>query len=169
MSLISDTIQTDRVVAIVEPSLTAMGYELVRVATRGGDRLVLQVMIDRTDGEEVTIDDCTDASRTISALLDVEDPISSAYELEVSSPGIDRPLTRPKDFNRFTGLVAKIEVKAAVDGRKRFRGRILGVSEDTLRLSGEDAPETEISLPLAGIVRAKLVLNDELLALPRQA
>ena len=125
-------------------------------------------MIDRADGAEITIDDCTGASRAISALLDVEDPISSAYELEVSSPGIDRPLTRPKDFERFAGLVAKIELKVPVDGRKRFHGRLLGVSGDAVRLAGDDDPGAEFSLPLAGIVRAKLVLNDELLAAARQ-
>ena len=138
MNLISESAQTDRIVAIVEPSLEAMGYELVRVMLSSGDRLVLQVMIDRADGEIVTIDDCTETSRAISALLDVEDPISDAYELEVSSPGIDRPLTRPKDFERFAGFQARVEVKAAVDGRKRFRGRLLGVDGDSVRLAGDD-------------------------------
>lgn len=169
MNLVSDTVQTDRIVTIVEPSLAAMGYELVRVMLRGGDRPVLQVMIDRADGDEVTIDDCVDASRTMSALLDVEDPISDAYELEVSSPGIDRPLTRPKDFERFAGLEARIELKQAVEGRKRFRGRLLGLDGDIVRLVGEHAPDAELSLPLAGIVRAKLVLTDELLAATRRA
>ena len=169
MNLISETVQTDRIVAIVEPSLGAMGYEIVRVLLRGGDRLVLQVMIDRADGETVTIDDCTEASRTVSALLDVDDPISGAYELEVSSPGIDRPLTRPKDFERFAGFEARVEVKVPVDGRKRFRGRLLGIADDAVRLAGDDAADTEISLPLAGIARAKLVLNDELLAAAQRA
>jgi ribosome maturation factor RimP len=169
LNLVSDTVQTDRIVTIVEPSLAAMGYELVRVMLRGGDRPVLQVMIDRADGDEVTIDDCVDASRTMSALLDVEDPISDAYELEVSSPGIDRPLTRPKDFERFAGLEARIELKQAVEGRKRFRGRLLGLDGDIVRLVGEHAPDAELSLPLAGIVRAKLVLTDELLAATRRA
>lgn len=169
MSLVSDTIQTDRIVTIIEPSLAAMDFELVRVMLSSGDRLVLQVMIDRADGDEITVEDCAGASRAISALLDVEDPISDAYELEVSSPGIDRPLTRPKDFDRYAGLVARVELKQAVDGRKRFRGRLLGLSGDAVRLVGEDAPDTEFSLPLAGIVRAKLVLNDELLAAARRA
>ena len=111
---------------------------------------------------------CALASRTVSALLDVEDPISDAYELEVSSPGIDRPLTRPKDFERYSGLIARVELKHPVDGQKRFRGRLLGLADDAVRLAGEDAPDTEYSLPLAGIVRAKLVLNDELLAASRR-
>ena len=98
----------------------------------------------------------------------MEDPISDAYELEVSSPGIDRPLTRPKDFERYSGFVARIEIKHAVDGRKRFRGRLLGLADDSVRLAGDDTPDTEYSLPLAGIVRAKLVLNDELLAASRR-
>ncbi|MEK9662531.1 MAG: ribosome maturation factor RimP, partial [Alphaproteobacteria bacterium] len=163
MSLVSETIQTDRIVTIVESSLAAMGYELVRVMLRGGNRQVLQVMIDRADGGEITVDDCAEASRAMSALLDVEDPISDAYELEVSSPGIDRPLTRPKDFERFAGLVARIELKQPVDGRKRFRGRLLGLADEAVRLADEDVPDAEFSLPLAGIVRAKLVMNDELL------
>jgi ribosome maturation factor RimP len=163
LSLVSETIQTDRIVTIVESSLAAMGYELVRVMLRGGNRQVLQVMIDRADGGEITVDDCAEASRAMSALLDVEDPISDAYELEVSSPGIDRPLTRPKDFERFAGLVARIELKQPVDGRKRFRGRLLGLADEAVRLADEDVPDAEFSLPLAGIVRAKLVMNDELL------
>jgi ribosome maturation factor RimP len=169
LSLISETTQTDRVLATIEPSLDAMGYEVVRVVLRGGDRPVLQVMIDRADGDIVTIDDCTAASRTVSALLDVEDPISGAYELEVSSPGIDRPLTRAKDFERFAGHVAKVEVKAPIDGRRRFRGRLLGVADDVVRLAGDHAADAEIALPLSGIVRAKLVLNDELLAATQRA
>ena len=169
LNLVSETVQTDRIVTIVEPSLAAMGYEIVRVMLRGGDRVVLQVMIDRADGEEITVDDCAEASRAMSALLDVEDPIGDAYDLEVSSPGIDRPLTRPKDFERYAGLVARVELKHAIDGRKRFRGRLLGLAEETVRLADEDAPDTEFSLPLAGIVRAKLVMNDELLAAAARA
>ena len=168
MNLVSETVQTDRIVAIIEPSLVALGYEVVRVVLGGGDSPVLQVMIERADGEEISVEDCATASRAISALLDVEDPISDAYELEVSSPGIDRPLTRPKDFERYSGFVARIEIKHAVDGRKRFRGRLLGLADDSVRLAGDDTPDTEYSLPLAGIVRAKLVLNDELLAASRR-
>ena len=169
MSLVSDTVQTDRIVTIIEPSLAAMGFEVVRVLLRSGESLALQIMIDRADGDEITIDDCAAASRAVSALLDVEDPITDAYELEVSSPGIDRPLTRPKDFERFAGLEARIELRQAVDGRKRFRGRLLGLAGDAIRLTGEDAPDIEFTLPLAGIARAKLVLNDELLAATRRA
>jgi ribosome maturation factor RimP len=168
LNLVSETVQTDRIVAIIEPSLVALGYEVVRVVLGGGDSPVLQVMIERADGEEISVEDCATASRAISALLDVEDPISDAYELEVSSPGIDRPLTRPKDFERYSGFVARIEIKHAVDGRKRFRGRLLGLADDSVRLAGDDTPDTEYSLPLAGIVRAKLVLNDELLAASRR-
>jgi ribosome maturation factor RimP len=169
LSLISETVQTDRVLAAIEPSLDAKGYEIVRILLRGSERPVLQVMIDNADGTVVTIDDCTAASRAISALLDVEDPISGAYELEVSSPGIDRPLTRPKDFERFAGLVARVELKAPVDGRRRFRGRLIGVDGDKVRLAGDEADEAEVALPLAGIMRAKLVLNDELLAATQRA
>ena len=102
-------VETRQIEQMIEPSLAAMGYEIVRVHISGGHRPILQIMIERIDGREITVDDCADSSRAISALLDVEDPLPTAYELEVSSPGIDRPLTRPKDFERFAGHLAKIE------------------------------------------------------------
>ena len=110
------------------------------------------------------VEDCADISRSISALLDVADPIAGAYTLEVSSPGIDRPLVRPEDYDRFAGFEARIELSAPLDGRKRFRGRLLGRAEEYVRLVGEAG---EVRLPLAGIARAKLVLTDDLLALAR--
>jgi len=109
----------------------------------------------------MTVDDCADISRSISALLDVADPIAGAYMLEVSSPGIDRPLVRPEDYDRFAGFEARIDLAAPLDGRKRFRGRLLGRAEEYVRLIGEAG---EVRLPLAAIVRAKLVLTDDLLA-----
>ena len=139
-----------------------MGYEVVRVQLSGGRRPVLQVMAERTDGAPMTVDDCADISRTVSALLDVEDPIAGAYHLEVSSPGIDRPLTRLKDFERFAGHEARIETRALIDGRRRFKGVLRGVAGEVVRMETEDGAVTE--LPFAGILRAKLVLTDALIA-----
>jgi ribosome maturation factor RimP len=154
----------DDIAPIIEPSLTAMGYRLVRVAILGARRATLQIMAERLDEAPMTVDDCTEISRSVSALLDVADPIADAYTLEVSSPGIDRPLTRPEDYDRFAGFEAKIELGQPLDGRKRFRGRILGRADDQIRLRGETG---EVRLPLAGISKAKLVLTDDLLAAAR--
>lgn len=165
MSLVSDTAQTNTVLDLIEPSLTDLGYEVVRVRLHGDGRPVLQIMIDRADGADVTVDDCALVSRTVSALLDVADPIPGAYELEVSSPGLDRPLTRAKDFQSYRGNEARVEMKAAIDGRRRFRGRLLGLEGDMVRMAvSGDTDETEFALPLEAIAKAKLVLTDELLA-----
>ena len=165
MNLVSDTVQTDSVMELIEPSLADLGYEIVRIRFRGDGRPVLQIMIDRSDGADVTVEDCTLASRTVSVLLDVADPITQAYELEVSSPGLDRPLTRAKDFQSFSGSEARIELKDAIEGRRRFRGRLLGVDGDVVRMVVPlDAVETEFELPFEAIEKAKIVLTDELLA-----
>ncbi|MGE0256362.1 MAG: ribosome maturation factor RimP [Alphaproteobacteria bacterium] len=165
MSLVSETALTDRIVAIVEPALAAQGFSLVRVAMQGQSRPVLQIMIDRTDDADVGMDDCVAASRTVSALLDVADPIAGEYRLEVSSPGLDRPLTRATDFARYAGHEARIELRTAIDGQRRFRGRLDGIDGDVVTLTTEAGP---VALPFAGIVRAKLVLTDALLAQPRK-
>jgi ribosome maturation factor RimP len=151
-----------RLEALIAPSLDAMGYELVRVQVQGRQRLTLQVMADRKDGVEMAVEDCADISRSLSALLDVEDPISSAYTLEVSSPGIDRPLTRPKDFAAWAGFEAKLESVQPIDGRKRFRGQLLGLDESgQVRLRVETG---EVAIPFADVRGAKLVLTDALIA-----
>ena len=155
-------IDTNQIAGIIEPSLDAMGYRLVRVAVLGAGRTTLQIMAERRDEAPMTVDDCADISRSVSALLDVADPIASAYTLEVSSPGIDRPLVRPEDYDRFAGFEARIEVSRPISGRKRFRGRLLGRSGDTVRLIAEAG---EVEVPLSAIARAKLVLTDDLLAL----
>ena len=155
-------IDTRQIAAIIEPSLDAMGYRLVRVALLGARRATLQIMAERRDEAAMSVADCAEISRSISALLDVADPIAGAYMLEVSSPGIDRPLVRPEDYDRFAGFEAKIELAQPLSGRKRFRGRLLGRAGDTVRLIGEAG---EVSLPFALITRAKLVLTDDLLAL----
>ena len=155
-------IDTNEIARIIEPSLEAMGYRLVRVIQTGGQhRPTLQVMAERRDEAAMTVDDCAEISRSVSALLDVADPIAGAYTLEVSSPGIDRPLVHAEDYDRFAGFEARIELLTPHDGRKRFRGRLLGREGDAVRLVAEGS---EFRLPLGAIARAKLVLTDDLIA-----
>jgi len=154
-------IDTNRIAEIIEPSLDAMGYRLVRVAVLGAGRMTLQIMAERRDEAAMTVEDCAEISRSVSVLLDVADPIASAYTLEVSSPGIDRPLVRPEDYDRFAGFEAKIELSQPVSGRKRFRGRLLGRAGDHVRLIAETG---EVDVPLSAIARAKLILTDDLIA-----
>ena len=152
----------ERLEGVISPTIDSMGYELVRVLLLGKQRLVLQVMAERKDRQAMTVDDCADISRALSAVLDVDDPIDAAYTLEVSSPGIDRPLTRRDDFVRFAGFEAKMELSRPLDDRKRFRGRLLGLDESgQVRLTDENG---EHLLPLEDIQKAKLVLTDELIA-----
>jgi ribosome maturation factor RimP len=151
-----------RIGATIAPTLEDMGYELVRVAVLGRDRPTVQIMADRADGAPMAVEDCEAISRAIGAVLDVEDPIPGAWTLEVSSAGIDRPLTRVKDWNRFAGHLVRAETLDPVDGRKRFSGIALGADETTARLRLDDG--TEVALPLAGLRRAKLVLTDALIA-----
>lgn len=155
---------SDRAVAVerlIAPALAATGYEIVRVFVMGSHRPVLQIMIERADRGAVTVEDCASVSRTVSALLDVEDPIAGSYTLEVSSPGIDRPLTRPEHFERFAGFEAKLETRFAVDGRRKFRGRLLGLAGESVRIATDIG---ELSLPLTDVQKARLVLTDELIA-----
>lgn len=152
---------TERIAQIVAPSIEALGYEIVRVQLTGGRAPTLQIMCDRIDGEAMQVDDCADISRSVSALLDVEDPIGHEYTLEVSSPGIDRPLVRRKDFERFAGHVVRIETQFAIDGRRRFKGRLLGLEGDDVRVATD---EGEAALPFDAIAKAKLELTDELLS-----
>ena len=121
-------VDTNRIAQTIEPSLEAMGYRLVRVVITSGRRATLQVMAERIDDRPMTVDDCAQISHSVSALLDVADPIAGAYMLEISSPGIDRPLVRPEDYDRFSGFEARIELARPLEGRKRFRGRLLGTS-----------------------------------------
>lgn len=150
----------ERVTTLIEPAIEGMGFALVRVELSGQQRRRLQVMIERRDGVAMRVDDCAEMSRALSAVLDVEDPIRGAYTLEVSSPGIDRPLVRLADFDRFAGYEARIELDRPIDGRRRFRGRLAGTDGDTVRIRTGDGVT---ALPYADIQRAKLVLTDELL------
>ena len=159
----SDGKPDGRLEAIVAPTIESMGFELVRVMLTGGRRPTLQIMAERADGSGMSVDDCAEISRTISAVLDVEDPIAGEYTLEVSSPGIDRPLTRLKDFRRYAGFEARVDLSAPIDGRKRFSGRLIGV-DDADRVLLEIEPGVREALPFEGIARAKLVLTDELVA-----
>ena len=155
-------VDTNEIAQIIEPSLATMGYRLVRVLLTGGSRQpTLQVMAERLDEMPMSVEDCALISRSISVILDVADPIPGAYSLEVSSPGIDRPLLRAEDYDRFAGFEARIELSAPVDGRRRFRGRLAGTAEGAVRLR---TPEGEARLPLDAIARAKLVLTDDLIA-----
>lgn len=159
-----------RIERIVAPALEAMGLEVVRVMIMGDRTPVLQVMVERQDRGILTVEHCAKASRTISALLDVDDPIDAAYTLEVSSPGIDRPLTRLADFDRFAGFEAKVETTAAVDGRRRFRGRLHGLEGEAVKLEmdGDGAAPVTVLVPFREIRRAKLVLTDDLIAAAQQ-
>ena len=153
--------QTHRVEELIAPSLEALGLEVVRVRYGGPGRPTLQIMIERSDRANLTVEECALASKTVSALLDVEDPIGGAYNLEVSSPGLDRPLTRIGDFERFAGFEAKIEMTEPVEGRKRLRGQVLGVENGNVRISQDDVPAV---VPFSTIKKAKLVLTDELIS-----
>jgi ribosome maturation factor RimP len=163
-----------RVAAIVEPILESMGFRLVRVRISGP---TLQIMAERPDGS-FSIDDCEKVSRAVSPVLDVEDVIAARYYLEVSSPGIDRPLVRSEDFENWAGFEAKIEMATPIAGRKRFRGILEGFADGEVRLFIESpekgAEKLLVGVPFAGIADAHLVLTDELIAaararLPQQA
>jgi ribosome maturation factor RimP len=163
-----------RVAGVIEPTLQSMGLRLVRVKFTGG---TLQIMAERPDGT-MTVDDCAALSRAVSPVLDVEDPIQGSYNLEVSSPGIDRPLVRLEDFERWAGHLARIELKAPLapdqgfGSRRRFRGTIEAPEGDTIKLvlppDGKPEEPTEVRLDFDNISDAKLVLTDELLALARE-
>ena len=155
-----------RITGEIEQTLAHMGYEIVRVAVLGRERPTVQVMADRTDGSLIAIEDCERINDVVSATLDVADIIKSAWTLEISSAGIDRPLTRVKDWNRFAGHLARAEVHMPIDGRKRFNGIVLGADEAHARMRLDDG--AEVALPLADLRRAKLVLTDALIAATAQ-
>ncbi len=152
-----------RVAAIAEPVLVQLGYRLVRARVSAYAGCTVQIMAERPDGA-MAIEDCEAASRALSPVLDAADPIESSYRLEISSPGIDRPLVRRSDFNRYAGHVAKVETLVAVDGRRRFRGELLGAEGECVRLRSDETPPAEISLRIDDIMEAKLVLTDELIS-----
>jgi len=155
-----------RVATIAEPVLAGLGYRLVRVRVSGLAGCTVQIMAERPDGT-MTIEDCETVSRALSPVLDVEDPIDRAYRLEISSPGIDRPLVRRSDFGRFAGHVVKVEMAAPIEGRRRFRGVLLGVEHEAARVRRDDAAAgepTDVLLPIEDMAEARLVLTDALVA-----
>jgi ribosome maturation factor RimP len=144
---------------ILEPVVEAAGYRLVRLRLMGGKRKTLQVMAERADGT-MNVDDCADLSRALSEFLESEDVVEGEFDLEVSSPGIDRPLTRLGDFARWSGHEAKLELSTAIDGRKRFRGMLLGLDGSDIVIETQG---TRLTLPFRAIAEAKLVLTDKLI------
>lgn len=155
-----------RVATIAAPVLEGMGYRLVRVKISGEAGCTVQIMAERPDGS-MQIEDCEAVSRALSPVLDVADPIERAYRLEISSPGVDRPLVRRSDFERYAGHLAKVEMARVEGGRKRFRGTLNGVDGDCARLRRDDAAageEAEVLLKMEDIAEARLVLTDELVA-----
>jgi ribosome maturation factor RimP len=154
-----------RVSAVAEPVLQGMGYRLVRIRISGEAGCTVQIMAERPDGT-MLIDDCEAVSRALSPVLDVADPIERAYRLEISSPGIDRPLVRRSDFERYGGHLVKIEMAVAAHGRKRFRGTLAGVEGNAVRLRRDDVAgeDADVLLVMEEIADARLVLTDELVA-----
>ncbi len=153
-----------RLAEIAQPLIEGLGFELVRIRLMGGKTDILQVMAERPEGG-IEVDDCARISTELSAILDVEDPISGEYTLEVSSPGIDRPLTRLKDFDVWQGYEAKLETDQLIDGRRRFKGELVGVEGDEVLINIIDAPGSELTIGLKfdWLSDAKLVLTDDLI------
>lgn len=151
----------DKIASIIEPSVAAMGYAIVQIRLIEGGRMTLQIMAERLDGVGMNVDDCADISRAVSALLDVEDPITEAYNLEISSPGIDRPLVKKMDFERFANYEVKLETKIVFESRKRFKGMLNGVKGADVLLTTEEG--NQLAIPYDKIRSAKLVITDALL------
>jgi ribosome maturation factor RimP len=155
-----------RVAAIAEPVITGLGFRLVRVKISALSGCTVQIMAERPDGT-MSIDDCEALSRALSPVLDVANPIERAYRLEISSPGIDRPLVRRSDFERYAGSAIKVEMDVAIDGRRRFRGLLLGAEGEAARLRRDDAAAgeaSEVLLPIGEMAEAKITLSDALIA-----
>jgi ribosome maturation factor RimP len=163
--LISEPGRAARVAAIAEPVLAGLGYRLVRARVSGFAGCTVQIMAERPDGT-LSIEDCETASRALSPVLDVSDPIEGSYRLEISSPGIDRPLVRHSDFDRYAGHVAQVEMTVPIEGRRRFRGQLLGTEGDTVRIRRSDAAAdgVDVLLRIDEMIEAKLVLTDALIS-----
>jgi ribosome maturation factor RimP len=163
--LIAEPGRAARVAAIAESVLAGLGYRLVRVRISGFAGCTVQIMAERPDGS-LSIEDCEAASRALSPVLDVSDPIEGSYRLEISSPGIDRPLVRHSDFDRYAGHVAQVEMTVPIDGRRRFRGQLLGTEGDAVRIRRSDAAAdgVDVLLRIDEMIEAKLVLTDALIS-----
>jgi ribosome maturation factor RimP len=166
--LIEDSGAAERVGRIAAPVLRDLGYRLVRVKISSGSGATVQIMAERPDGT-MSIEDCEGLSQALSPVFDVEEPVAQAYRLEISSPGIDRPLTRESDFARAIGCEAWVEMAAPINGRKRFRGRLMSVAAGPdgpaarMALAADDGSESEVELPIRAMAEARLVLTDELI------
>lgn len=150
-----------RIEQMITPTVEAMGFRLVQVHFAGGRNQRLQIMAENRETGTMNVDDCASLSRAVSAVLDVEDPVVGTYALEVSSPGIDRPLVRLEDFEKFLGFDAKVETSRAIDGRKRFKGRLANVKEGIVTIEGKNEV---FDVAFQDIDKAKLLLSDELIA-----
>ncbi len=151
----------NKIQRLIEPSVDDLGFDIVRVQVSGKNDLLMQVMVEHKDEQGMTADDCATVSRAISALLEVEDPIKDSYTLEVSSPGLDRPLVKLRDFERFQGHQVRVESNVAQDGQKRFKGQLLGVEDENVKILVHDQ---EVILAYPDIRRAKLLLTDDVIA-----
>ncbi|WP_454853143.1 ribosome maturation factor RimP [Rhizobium binxianense] len=163
--LITETGLDQRLADIIEPVLAGMGFRLVRVRMLNQNGATLQIMAERNDGT-MTVDDCEQISMAVSPVLDVEDPIDKAYHLEVSSPGIDRPMVRKSDFVRWQGHIVKCETSVMIDNRKRFRGRIADVNADGFTIERDQVAygeEPRVTIPFTALSDAKLILTDDLI------
>lgn len=153
---------------LISPQINAMGFEIIRVKLIERKTKILQIMIDRSDYSGVNLDECAEVSRTVSTILDVEDPVDGEYNLEVSSPGLERPLTKPDHFDHFIGFKAKVSMQSPIDGRKHYSGIVNGMSdnlEDIHLIINDDGNNEHIALPLNEVEKAKLVITEELLKL----
>lgn len=162
--LITEPGMPARVASIAEPVIESLGYRLVRVKVSSAEGATVQIMAERPDGS-MTVEDCETISRALSPVLDANDPMEKAYRLEISSPGIDRPLVRKSDFERYVGHLVKIEMELPFNGRKRFRGHLSGTAGTAARLTRDEVPEGEeadVLLPIEDMSDAKLVLTDDL-------
>ncbi|MEE8351599.1 MAG: ribosome maturation factor RimP [Rhodospirillales bacterium] len=152
---------SNKIQRLIEPSVDDLGFDIVRVQVSGKNELLMQVMVEHKNGQGMTADDCAIVSRAISAILEVEDPIKDPYTLEVSSPGLDRPLVKLRDFERFQGHQVMVETSLAQDGQKRFKGQLLGVEDETVKILLDGR---EVILAYPDIRRAKLLLTDDVIS-----
>lgn len=159
----------ERILALAEPIAEDLGLRVVRVRVMAGKRKTVQIMAERMSDGQMAVENCEALSRELSAIMEVEDPISDAYMLEVSSPGVDRPLTDIRDFETYEGYKAKLELDRMVEGRKRFRGTLAGVEDGHIDFNLDNEPDSTASIPFEWISEAKLMITDELIKAGQKA
>ena len=165
--MIAQTEQEKRILSLIEPQAAGLNMEIVRIRVMGGNRPILQIMAEKAGGAPTDVEDCASLSRAMSEVLDVDDPITDRYTLEVSTPGIGRPLTRAGDFKRWIGHAAKLELIRPLDNQRRFRGVITGEADGKVQIQLDD--ETELEAGIDELSKASLILTDELIAAARQS